>query len=211
MNNIIGIKGKLPTSGEVTIGSELDVSSAKLIINDLYVEYGKDEGIIRSGEVTVETKTFKQVSSYSESSAAIDSEGHIWTWGENNYGQLGDGTTTNIYSPKQVSDKTKFKYVSVGSDSMLAIDEAGNLWSWGNNAYGQLGDGTTTQRSTPMQITTGIKFTQVSTGLGSCTAIDEAGNLYVFGNNQYFQLTDDVNSTRLTPAAVNVTFITLKN
>lgn len=211
MNNIIGIKGKLPTSGEVTIGSELDVSSAKLIINDLYVEYGKDEGIIRSGEVTVETKTFKQVSSYSESSAAIDSEGHIWTWGENNYGQLGNGTNTNSSRPAKILPDKTFKEVFSGSDFMVALDTDGNIWTWGNNASGQLGDGTTTQRSTPMQITTGIKFTQVSTGLGSCTAIDEAGNLYVFGNNQYFQLTDDVNSTRLTPAAVNVTFITLKN
>ena len=81
---------------------------------------------------------FKEVINLSESTIAIDEEGNLWTWGRNDKGQLGDGTTNNKSSPVKIKEEIKFKEVSIGFYHALAIDEEGNMWSWGANNCRQL-------------------------------------------------------------------------
>ena len=121
-------------------------------------------------------------------SLAIDTAGNLWAWGRNNYGQLGDGSTTDRYSPVQIKSDTTFKSVAAGTYHSLAIDTAGNLWAWGYNGYGQLGDGSTTNRTSPVQIKSGTMFKSVSAGKFHSLAIDTAGNLWAWGENYYGQL-----------------------
>jgi len=85
-------------------------------------------------------------------SAAIKTDGTLWTWGLNFYGALGDGTTTTRSSPVQtVAGGNNWKMVSVGSyQNMAAIKTDGTLWTWGRG--GGNGDGTSTSRSSPVQI-----------------------------------------------------------
>ena len=83
-------------------------------------------------------------------SAAIKSDGSLWTWGNNDAGQLGDGTTTDRSTPVKVMDNVAA--VSLGFYHSAAIKSDGSLWIWGVNGYGQLGDGTTTNRSTPVKV-----------------------------------------------------------
>ena len=111
-------------------------------------------------------------------SMAIDSEGNLWTWGYNGYGQLGDGTTTQRTSPVQIKQGTKFTQVSASNDHGMVIDSEGNLWAWGVNDVGQLGDGTTTNKTSPVQIKTETKITQVTAGDYSSLIIDSEGKLY---------------------------------
>ena len=74
---------------------------------------------------------------------AILSDGSVWAWGDNNRGQLGDGTLTNssLPVPVQVPTGVTFTYVAAGGTHSLALDSMGNVWAWGDNTYGQLGDG----------------------------------------------------------------------
>ncbi len=109
---------------------------------------------------------------------AIDESGNLWAWGENRYGQLGDGSKENRSSPVQIKASTKFKEVGVYGSHTMAIDESGNLWAWGDNSYGQLGDGTKEDRSTPVQINAGTKFKVVKAFRNDTFAIDERGNLW---------------------------------
>lgn len=98
--------------------------------------------------------------------AAIKTDGTLWTWGQNNYGQLGDSTTTDKNSPVQtIAQGSNWLRVAVGSRNVAAIKNDGTLWVWGKNNYGQLGDGTTVDKSSPVQtLAGGYAWANVSVG-----------------------------------------------
>jgi Bacterial Ig-like domain/Regulator of chromosome condensation (RCC1) repeat len=76
----------------------------------------------------------------------------VWAWGDNAFGQLGDGTTPQRNTPTQLSGLSGVQTIAGGFYHSLALKSDGTVWAWGRNEYGQLGDGTTTQRNTPVQI-----------------------------------------------------------
>jgi len=129
---------------------------------------------------------WKQVSCGNQTTAAIKTDGTLWTWGANDYGQLGDGTATNRSSPVQtVSMSTNWKMVSAGQYMTTGIKTDGTLWTWGTGGSGALGDGTTTYKPSPVQtIAGGTNWKQVSAGTGGgglAIYFYDAGNLYPNG------------------------------
>jgi alpha-tubulin suppressor-like RCC1 family protein len=116
---------------------------------------------------------------------AIATDGSLWAWGLNNWGQLGDGTTTNRSRPVQISADTD--WVSVAADSHnIAIRADGSLWAWGRNHFGQLGDGTTENRARPVQIGTDTDWASVATVFDTSFAIKEDGTLWHWGERRSF-------------------------
>lgn len=83
---------------------------------------------------------------------ALDSSGHIWSWGNNSYGQLGIGDTTNRSLPVSIPSAVSYKHVYTGELWSFAQDHTNVLWAWGRNNSGQLGLGDTTDRSTPVSV-----------------------------------------------------------
>jgi alpha-tubulin suppressor-like RCC1 family protein len=113
----------------------------------------------------------------------------VWCWGDNTYGQLGDGTTTQRTSPVQVGAATTWVAVRTGSAHSCGVRRDGTVWCWGDNTYGQLGDGTTTQRTSPVQIaSTGNAATVIATGFGSTCRIDPDGTARCWGRDSYAEL-----------------------
>ena len=99
--------------------------------------------------------------------AAIKTDGTLWTWGYNAYGQLGLGNTNTYNSPKQVGALTTWRQLAVGAgdtDHMLGITQDGKLWSWGYNGYGELGLGNTTNYSSPKQVGTNSNWHAIGAG-----------------------------------------------
>jgi len=84
-------------------------------------------------------------------SAAIKSGGTLWTWGDNQYGQLGHNNTTQRSSPVQVPG-TDWNGIGSGKMGMFGFRTDGTLWSWGYNTRGQLGLNDRTFRSSPTQV-----------------------------------------------------------
>ena len=152
-------------------------------------------------ELTISTKT-KMVATGHSYSMTIDVDGNLLTCGRNDYGQLGDGTTTNKTIPVKIKPDTKFIQIAAGKSNSLAIDEDGNLWTWGHNGNGQLGDGTQIDRLKPVQITSGTKFKQISVGGSHSLAIDEDGNLWTWGSNSDGQLGVGTQSPKLIPVQI---------
>ena len=84
---------------------------------------------------------------------ALKSDGTVWAWGYNYYGQLGDGTNTKMSTtPVQVSGLSDVIAIAGGYAHTIALKSDGTVWAWGQNDSGQLGDGTSTNRTTPVQV-----------------------------------------------------------
>ena len=131
-------------------------------------------------------------------SAAITETGDLYLWGDNEYGQLGDGTTEGKRSPIKVMEK--IKSVSLGNHHSAAITETGDLYLWGSNNRGQLGDGTTEDRHVPTKVMEKVK--SVSLGGIHSVAITETGDLYLWGSNNRGQLGDGTTEDRHSPIKV---------
>jgi len=102
---------------------------------------------------------------------ALLSDGSVWAWGSNAWGQLGNGQLTNTSSPVQVDvpSGVTFSQVDSGGSTSYALDSTGNLWSWGENNFGQLGVGGS-RRYAVDPISVGVDLAQVSS-----TAFNVAG------------------------------------
>ena len=144
---------------------------------------------------------WKQVACGQNHTSAIKTDGTLWTWGLNSYGQIGDTTITARPTPVTTFlGGTNWKQVACGYSRTSAIKTDGTLWTWGRNSYGALGDNTSTQRLTP--VTTfagGTNWKQVSCLREHITAIKTDGTLWTWGRNSYGALGNNTTTQRNTP------------
>ena len=134
----------------------------------------------------------------SSNSCALHQTGTISCWGNNNYGQLGNGTDTDSSAPVQVLGITDAKAVSAGFRHSCALHQTGTISCWGNNWHGQLGNETDTESSSAPVEVVGIKDATAITASGyhSCV-VREGGTISCWGTNRSGQLgngTDDDSS-----------------
>ncbi len=129
--------------------------------------------------------------------------GAAYCWGNNWYGQLGDGTTTNRYVPVTVTGGLTFVTLTAGLNHTCGLTADGLAYCWGRNSNGQLGVGTdTTRHLTPVAVSGGIGFASVrAMSLHTC-GVTSAGAAYCWGANDVGQLGDGTQTRRYTPVAV---------
>jgi alpha-tubulin suppressor-like RCC1 family protein len=117
---------------------------------------------------------WKQVSGGTFHTAAIKTDGTLWTWGRNNSGQLGNNTTDNKLTPVTTfAGGTNWKQVSSGANHTAAIKTDGTLWTWGDNTDGELGiNNATGPICTPITtFTGGTNWKQVASGTSHTVAV----------------------------------------
>ena len=137
--------------------------------------------------------------------AAIKTDGTLWLWGGNYYGNLGNNSTTTRSSPVQLGTETNWASVSV-HDHTLALKTDGTLWTWGNNDAGQLGIGdiapVNSHRSSPVQIGTLNTWSRVFAGVRASAVIKTDGTLWTWGLNSLGGLGLNDFITRSSPVQV---------
>jgi alpha-tubulin suppressor-like RCC1 family protein len=144
---------------------------------------------------------WKQVSAGDAHTAAIKTDGTLWSWGQGSNGKLGNNATVNTLTPVTTfAGGTNWKQVSCGSNHTVATKTDGTLWVWGLNSFGRLGNSQVNNRSTP--VTTfagGNNWKQVSAGDAHTAAIKTDGTLWVWGYGVNGQLGNAATVNVLTP------------
>jgi len=158
-------------------------------------------GVTDPAPVLFNINNWKQITSGTRSSAGIKSDGSLWTWGFNSYGELGDNTTAHRSSPIQtVAAGTNWKQVMSGFYHTAAVKLDGTLWAWGLGTSGELGDNSVVSKSSPVQtVAGGGSWSTVACGNGHTAAVKLDGTLWLWGSNYYGQLGDNTTISKSSP------------
>lgn len=153
----------------------------------------------------IQTVTFgtnwKQISCGSFYASAIKTDGTLWIWGRNSYGNLGINAISHRSSPIQtIAYGTNWKQVSCGYYHTSAIKTDGTLWSWGIGIDGEMANNSILDRSSPVQtITFATNWKFVACGNYHTSAIKTDGTLWTWGWNFFGQLGDNTRTHRSSP------------
>jgi len=152
-------------------------------------------------------KKIVQVSCGNHHCLALASDGEVFSWGQNNAGQVGSGSTTGQSVPRRVLSAIgglKVVAVACGQLSSMALLEDGELYGWGYNGNGELGIGTNSNHHNPIRVINLNKvfITQIVCGFAHCLAMTDQGDIYAWGANSYGQLGTGYKTHHMSPVQV---------
>lgn len=162
---------------------------------------------IEDGNCSITTElTISQVSTGFDFSAIVDSAGNLWTWGNNQYGELGRtliGEETTDMTPTKLTLSSNIKIIDLNGSFAIAINSNNSTLSWGNNATSELGRVTTGNFDiNPGAISISSTPSSIAAGHNYALVLDNSNNIWAWGWNHWGQLGNDVqdvctNSTSL--------------
>ena len=147
-------------------------------------------------------RTYIAVSAGTHHSLALDRSGHLWAWGYNSYGQLGDGTTTRRRAPVEITPDRTY---AMASDASLESAGTGNLPAdsvLSDRMSGIVENVRATAGTVSRTEDSYNTFKQVSSSSFHTLALDSSGHVWTWGSNSNGQLGDGTNTDRQTPADV---------
>jgi alpha-tubulin suppressor-like RCC1 family protein len=160
-------------------------------------ELGNYPFTLENSDVPVQVSGLSSVAAIAAGSAfsmALKSDGTVWTWGINSYGNLGNGIYGGTsYMPAQVTSLAGVMAIASGDLHQLALKKDGTVWAWGENEYGEVGNGTFTNPSapgigTPVQVSGLAGVTAISGGDSYSLALKSDGTVWAWGLNDDGQL-----------------------
>lgn len=148
------------------------------------------------------TGVTKIASGYSHN-LALKSDGTVWAWGDNTYGQLGNGNNTASNVAVHVTGISGITAIACGGWHSLALGSDGTVYAWGWGGYGELGNGSDNNSNIPVSVSnlTGVDFIAAG-GDHSLAAVD--GTAYSWGYNEYGELGDGTANSSNVPVQVSV-------
>lgn len=138
-----------------------------------------------------------------EFTCGLSLSGAAYCWGQNDHGQLGDGSTTDRLAPTRVLGGMAFREVSTGAAHACGLTTTGNVFCWGANSLGQLGLTDKTDHLQPTLVPGALVFIQLSAGGNQTCGRLTSGAAYCWGDNRYGQLGDGSITERDGPTPVS--------
>ncbi|EWM14706.1 BNR repeat protein, partial [Kutzneria sp. 744] len=111
--------------------------------------------------------------------------GSVWVWGDNTYGQLGNGTTNPTTVPRRITTLTGITQIAAGQASAYALRNDGTVWAWGRDANGELGDSGTTNQSAPVRVGTLTGVVSIAAIWTGGFAVTSDGKAWAWGSNVF--------------------------
>jgi alpha-tubulin suppressor-like RCC1 family protein len=152
--------------------------------------------------------TLAQISTGRTHACGLTADGTAYCWGDNNNGQIGDGTSgTNRTSPTAVALNLKFSKIFAGTYTTCGtlISPAGKLYCWGNNNNGQLGIGAASGSfNTPMAVNSSLTFATVTSGWDFSCGLTTSGETHCWGSNRYGTIGTSVSEQSNAPSPVRL-------
>lgn len=132
--------------------------------------------------------TFRAVSVGSDHACGVTVDNRGWCWGNNEWRQLGAGTTTASRTPVAVAGNIPFASITAGHSFTCGISTTSETWCWGANSIGQVGDGGRIAYGNvfvalPQKVTGGLAFAGVSLGTQYACGRTSSGQGYCWGSN----------------------------
>ncbi|MBF0230096.1 MAG: hypothetical protein HQK63_11020 [Desulfamplus sp.] len=158
--------------------AEILPATATLLLN-----YAGNHGVKRSSNRS--SNPILKMTAGAAYSVVLKKDGTVVSWGLNDYGQLGDGTTTNSSKPVKVKGLTNVIDVDASYRHTLALKNDGTVWAWGNNVAGKLGNGSTTDSSTPVKVVGLANVVAIAAGYEHSVVLKGDGTLWAWGLNNY--------------------------
>uniref|UniRef100_H0XH44 HECT and RLD domain containing E3 ubiquitin protein ligase 5 n=1 Tax=Otolemur garnettii TaxID=30611 RepID=H0XH44_OTOGA len=145
-----------------------------------------------------------QISAGEAHSMALSMAGNIYSWGKNEFGQLGLGHTTGEASPSLIEalDDQRVEFLTCGGSHTALLTEDGLVFTFGAGKYGQLGHSGTQNELRPRLVTelTGKRVTQIACGRWHTLAyVSDLGKVFSFGSGKEGQLGNSGTQNQLTP------------
>ncbi len=113
---------------------------------------------------------------------AVKTDGSLWSWGSNSYGQIGDGTMINRNGPVRVGADNDWSFAATSGYATAAVKTDGTLWMWGQNSFGTFGTQEPAQRSSPGQVGTANNWTKADVSAWATLALTSNGELWGWGS-----------------------------
>lgn len=142
-----------------------------------------------------------QIAAGYEHSLALQSDGTVWAWGWNIYGELGTSGSYQV-APVRISDFSGVVQISAGGFDSFALKSDGTVWAWGYNGNGELGDGTLESHTVPAQVSGLSGATQIAGGSNHSLALKSDGTVWAWGYNSSGQLGDGTTANSPIPVRV---------
>jgi hypothetical protein len=163
---------------------------------------GQSIGVSQLGMTITRSGFHFSAASGQRHSLALKDDGAVWSWGANDSGQLGDGTTMSRPLAVPLLALVNIVSVAAGDAFSLALKSDGTLWAFGANGRGQLGNGTVSFQKTPVQVSALTDVIAIAAGSEHSVALRSDGTVWTWGRNNIGQLGDSTSATRTVPARV---------
>jgi alpha-tubulin suppressor-like RCC1 family protein len=192
------VDGSTPSDnvGFLYNGSPIVVSSTTTIKAIAYKLGYASSDVSSSTYTIIDPPKAVAVAAGANFTVVVDNTGNVWTWGSNERGQLGDGTTDDRASLVHVAGLSNVIAVATGSSHAIALLSDGTVWGWGSNLNGELGDGTNINRLTPVKMINVNNIVAVAAGYNHTLLLRNDGSVWACGDNRLGQVGDGTYTDR---------------
>lgn len=214
INKMYGSADKLLNlQGYVKDGRRLNVNNiVNNIISDEIIDLSPEEDFNTEGYSRTPEESWTlfnsvenvEVTAGENFVAVLKSDGSVWTWGNNDYGQLGIGSFETRTVPQQVQSVSNVVEIDAGRFHVLARTSNGQVYAWGSNTKGELGNGTKTRSCVPKRMIGISNVTSISAAGNYSCVLNSSGDVYMCGHNGWKQLGDGTTTDRTTLIEVSI-------